>query len=90
MYARWQNSSINEKENDMNDCEKIAIHYSDKCDKLQAKIKLLMKALHYECPEKYPDNCEICKGTSSGVRGNENIVNGIVMCDYCSVKHDTE
>jgi len=30
------------------------------------------------------DNCEICKGASGGVLGNENIIEGVVMCDYCS------
>lgn len=32
------------------------------------------------------DDCEVCKGTRGGVKGNENVVNGIVMCDYCT--HD--
>ena len=35
-----------------------------------------------------PDNCELCHGEKGGVRGNENIVDGIVMCDYCSVDYD--
>lgn len=30
-----------------------------------------------------PDNCQICLGRSGGMKGNENIVDGIVMCDYC-------
>lgn len=29
------------------------------------------------------DNCELCLGAKGGVRGNENRVRGIVMCDYC-------
>ncbi len=29
------------------------------------------------------DNCEICKGMMGGVRGNENVINGVVTCDYC-------
>lgn len=29
------------------------------------------------------DKCEFCLGTKGGVPGNENIVNGKVMCDYC-------
>jgi hypothetical protein len=29
------------------------------------------------------DNCEVCHGTQGGVPGNENRINGIVMCDYC-------
>src|SRR5690242_12125451 len=31
-----------------------------------------------------PDNCQRCKGAKGGVLGNENIVNGVVMCDYCT------
>jgi hypothetical protein len=29
------------------------------------------------------DGCEICHGAKGGVPGNENIVDGKVMCDYC-------
>jgi uncharacterized small protein (DUF1192 family) len=29
------------------------------------------------------DNCSLCHGARGGVRGNENIVDGVVMCDYC-------
>ena len=32
-----------------------------------------------------PDKCEICKGRKGGVRGNENVVHGKLMCDYCSM-----
>lgn len=35
------------------------------------------------------DHCESCKGESGGVPGNENIVNGRALCDYCSVKERT-
>ena len=31
-----------------------------------------------------PDNCETCDGTR-GVPGNENRVDGLVVCDYCHV-----
>lgn len=30
-----------------------------------------------------PDNCQICHGRQGGVKGNENVINGVVMCDYC-------
>jgi hypothetical protein len=30
------------------------------------------------------DNCRVCEGTSGGVPGNENIVHGVVICDYCT------
>jgi hypothetical protein len=29
------------------------------------------------------DDCERCHGERGGVPGNENIVNGVVLCDYC-------
>lgn len=29
------------------------------------------------------DNCEICRGKRGGVKGNENIIDGKIMCDYC-------
>ena len=32
-----------------------------------------------------PDNCQICHGARGGTKGNENIIDGIVMCDYCHV-----
>lgn len=30
------------------------------------------------------DNCQICHGKKGGVRGNENRINGLVVCDYCT------
>jgi len=50
---------------------------------LQIIVKRLIADLHREAPEKYPDNCTICHGDNGGVKGNENIIDGIVMCDYC-------
>ena len=41
-----------------------------------------------EAYRKYPDNCERCSGTSGGVRGNENVIDGRVLCDYCSCEVD--
>lgn len=31
-----------------------------------------------------PDNCQFCLGAKGGVRGNENNMNGVVVCDYCT------
>ncbi|ARB14473.1 hypothetical protein Ccr5_gp253 [Caulobacter phage Ccr5] len=31
------------------------------------------------------DDCEVCHGARGGVRGNENIVDGKVVCDYCTI-----
>lgn len=33
------------------------------------------------------DRCEICAGSQGGIRGNENRVDGVLMCDYCSAWH---
>jgi hypothetical protein len=31
-------------------------------------------------------NCTICLGEKPGVRGNEVIYEGVVMCDYCYIE----
>ena len=36
--------------------------------------------------ENSPDACEVCHGAKGGVPGNENIVNGKVTCDHCTVE----
>lgn len=54
------------------------------------QVKRLKETLYYELPEKYPDNCQICYGSNCGVRGNENIIDEVVMCDYCSVNRKKE
>lgn len=38
---------------------------------------------------KAQDDCEVCHGTKGGVPGNENIVDGKVICDYCHAEHLT-
>ncbi|MHA2062901.1 MAG: hypothetical protein ACXABY_00805 [Candidatus Thorarchaeota archaeon] len=34
---------------------------------------------------KCKDKCEVCLGEKGGVPGNENVIDGKVLCDYCSV-----
>jgi hypothetical protein len=29
------------------------------------------------------DNCQVCRGARGGVLGNENVIAGVVVCDYC-------
>lgn len=29
------------------------------------------------------DKCDVCHGRNDGVLGNENVINGVIMCDYC-------
>lgn len=38
----------------------------------------------------FPDKCEVCLGEKGGVRGNENVIDGVVMCDYCHAAKDYE
>ena len=34
-----------------------------------------------------PDKCQMPGCCRKGVRGNENIWNGMIVCDYCTAKH---
>lgn len=34
-----------------------------------------------------PDNCEYKGCCKLGVRGNENVIDGMTLCDYCSVDY---
>ena len=36
-------------------------------------------------PTQERDNCQFCLGAKGGVLGNENVYNGVVACDFCSV-----
>lgn len=29
------------------------------------------------------DNCQVCRGARGGVLGNENVIAGVIVCDYC-------
>ncbi|HEV8364597.1 MAG TPA: hypothetical protein VGQ52_13870 [Gemmatimonadaceae bacterium] len=33
--------------------------------------------------ESTPDDCSRCHGERGGARGNENVVDGVLLCDYC-------
>lgn len=35
----------------------------------------------------WPDQCSECQGAKGGAYGNENIVDGMLMCDYCHAEH---
>ena len=37
-----------------------------------------------------PDKCSMPDCSRKGERGNENIVDGVVMCDYCHAKQILE
>lgn len=60
------------------------------CELLSREISLderLKKGFPDDCPldnkGDSKDNCEICKGAKGGVPGNENIIDGKAVCDYC-------
>lgn len=29
------------------------------------------------------DKCEVCRGSRGGELGNENLIGGVIICDYC-------
>lgn len=31
------------------------------------------------------DKCKLCLGIKGGALGNENVIDGVVVCDYCHV-----
>jgi hypothetical protein len=52
---------------------------TDVADILDSLIDTATKALAGQ----HLDNCQICHGLRGGVKGNENIVHGMTVCDYC-------
>lgn len=58
---------------------------SDDLDHLSELNKTVEQVIHGRLREMFArDNCELCLGAKGGVRGNENVFEGIVVCDYCS------
>lgn len=37
-------------------------------------------------PKRELDNCRVCGGYRGGVPGNENVIESLVVCDYCSAR----
>ncbi len=55
---------------------------------LETTVKNLDKVRaeqHRANNERIMDNCQFCKGAKGGVKGNENNIGGVVICDYCTV-----
>ena len=49
--------------------------------------KLVAKAiasLGHDLRDFTGDDCQRCFGERGGVKGNENVIDGVVLCDYCS------
>ena len=52
----------------------------------ERKVRITFEAakiIRQSLTQLYPDGCEICHGCMGGVKGNENVINGRVVCDYC-------
>lgn len=49
------------------------------------QIRKMLDAIYLCKDGKSPpgDDCEICHGSKGGVHGNENVIDGKVVCDYC-------
>ena len=47
------------------------------------KTKTHVIKLHAELWAMQKDECEFCLGTSGGILGNENIIDGVKICDHC-------
>jgi len=63
-------------------------------DDIMVSEEAIEEALYKAFPDKdffikvkEVDHCEECGGVNGGVPGNENIVGGKVICDYCHAKH---
>lgn len=58
--------------------------YGDSRDASLAELeKALVPVAGVLAPLLNRDACQRCHGKRGGVRGNENIVNGVTLCDYC-------
>jgi len=73
--------------NPINIIEKITEQIKDSNATKIILTKMEGESLLNSLSNLYPDNCEICMGKKGGTKGNENIIDGKTMCDYCSVEH---
>lgn len=49
------------------------------------EAKRLADRLDFDPPAN-PDTCVICQGRNGGVPGNENMIDGEPVCDYCTAQ----
>jgi hypothetical protein len=49
----------------------------------QSCSKIMARIIEY-CWGFLKDNCEVCHGKRGVTRGNENIIDGKIVCDYCT------
>lgn len=46
----------------------------------------ILSSLRDATAQKDWDECQMCLGWSGGAPGNENIIDGVIVCDYCTAK----
>ena len=84
--SKWSANDIDDSCDSCDGCDGLdAICYNldgYTCDRaIEALVKVKDR---FRKIDKLRDNCEVCHGERGGVRGNENVIDGKVMCDYCS------
>ena len=57
--------------------------YFGEIAKQHRRVELAREIAAAPLPAVGPDACSACSGQRGGVPGNENIVNGCMLCDYC-------
>lgn len=63
-------------------------HMREKLEHVTRERDALRSHEHLADVTRIRDACQVCKGWRGGVPGNENIVRGVTMCDYCSATVD--
>lgn len=62
----------------------IKINFDEPYLPPEALIEMVYGPLPYgPLPAQQKDNCQICKGEKGGVPGNENVIDGKTVCDFC-------
>ena len=70
-------------------CSRCHVKYAapERCSRFEAGLGQDYCIRCGEVAAMHRDACKICKGTRGGYLGNEQIVGGILMCDYCHADH---
>jgi len=58
--------------------------WGPKFDAIMQVARRVREDARKELRESY-DDCVVCLGTRGGVKGNENVINDVIMCDHCTV-----
>jgi hypothetical protein len=68
--------------------EVVSFHYNNTHVQLQDEDdEVKVKGYVHREDIRFADDCQVCHGKWGGIKGNENVIDGIIMCDYCSTTH---